>query len=75
LETLSDECVRAVEVVLAAGPCDEQAGAGGLHLVNSPVQQAPRADPDIKAMLDDRRKRSGAQSARIESEDNAPDAA
>ena len=74
------ECVRAVEAILSIrrepeSP-DERIRASGLRVVsNSEDHQPLTADPEMKAILDDMRRRYLVMHARLENESDTPDAA
>ena len=78
-EKPTEECERAVEAVLAMGGGGAKEGdgrAGDLRLVPSPVERPrPETDPDLKAMLDDMKRRYRVQCERIEQESDGKDAA
>jgi hypothetical protein len=79
-ERPTPECERAVEAVLAAG--DGGAGEGGgqagvLRLIPTPggAQKPAAADPELKEILDDLRRRYRVQRERIERDPDGKDAA
>jgi hypothetical protein len=79
-EIPTPECVRAVEAILSMrseleSP-DEQTRASGLRVVsNAEEPQLLIADPEVKAILDDMRRRYRVMHARLENESDTPDAA
>ena len=72
--------MRAVEAILSMrseleSP-DEQTRASGLRVVsNAEEPQLLIADPEVKAILDDMRRRYRVMHARLENESDTPDAA
>jgi hypothetical protein len=79
-EIPTPECVRAVEAILSMrsereSP-DERISASGLRVVgNAEDHQSLTADPEMKAILDDMRRRYLVMHARLENESDTPDAA
>jgi hypothetical protein len=79
-EIPTPECERAVEAILSMqsnleSPA-ERARARGLRVVNNAEEQQPlNVDPEMKAILDDMRRRYRVMHERLESESDTPDAA
>jgi hypothetical protein len=79
-ELSTPECVRAVEAILLiqsepASP-DERIRASGLRVVSKADDLQPlTTDPEMKAILDDMRRRYLVMHARLENESDTPDAA
>jgi hypothetical protein len=79
-ELPTPECERAVEAILSIrrepeSP-DERIRASGLRVVsNAEEHQTLNADPEMKAILDDMKRRYRVMHARLENESDTPDAA
>jgi hypothetical protein len=79
-EIPTPECVRAVEAILSIqseleSP-DKRIRANGLRVISNAEEHKPlTADPEMKAILDDMRRRYLAMHARMENESETPDAA
>ena len=79
-EIPTPECVRAVEAILsirrASESPDERIKASGLRVVsNSEEHELLTSDPEMKAILDDMKRRYLVMHARLENESDTPDAA
>jgi hypothetical protein len=79
-EIPTPECVRAVEAILSMRSelesSDERIRASGLRIVSTAEEYQPlTADPEMKAILDDMKRRSQAIHERLESNSDTPDAA
>jgi hypothetical protein len=79
-EIPTPECEAAVEAVLAVAKApdaiDEKIRNGGLRVVSSHEERPQLSpDPELKAMLDDMKRRYSVQRKRIEDMDDTPDAA
>ena len=79
-EIPTPECEAAVDAILtmksSLGPGGERDGSGRLRLIsNAPECKPAEADPEMKAILDDMKRRYRVMHERMESTDNTPDAA
>jgi hypothetical protein len=79
-ELPTPECEAAVEAILAmqsgSGSGGERNGASGFRLIsNSEEHKNTDAEPEIKALLDDMKRRSSVRSVRLEEVDDTLDAA
>jgi hypothetical protein len=79
-ELPTPECERAVEAILSMqsnleSP-DERSRASGLRVVSNAEGHEPlNVDPEMKAILDDMKRRYRVMHARLENESDTPDAA
>jgi hypothetical protein len=79
-EIPTSECERAVEAILSMrsdleSP-DERIRAGGLRVVSNAEEYEPlNCDPEMKAILEDMKRRYRVMHARLENESDTPDAA
>jgi hypothetical protein len=79
-EMPTPECEAAVEAILAKGSesnsVDDRIKASGLRVISNAEERKPLdADPELKAILDDMRRRYNVQRARLNDVDDTPDAA
>ena len=78
-ELPTPECEAAVEAILAmkcdSGSSREQDKASGLRLISSPEKQEPANDPEMKAVFDEVKQRSGIGHMCLEDGDDTLDAA
>jgi hypothetical protein len=79
-EIPTPECERAVEAILSMRsepePPDERVRASGLRVVSNVDGHQPlTTDPEMKAILDDMKRRYRVMHERLESERDTPDAA
>jgi hypothetical protein len=79
-EIPTPECERAVEAILLMRselePPDERIRASGLRVVSNVEEPQPlNVDPEMRAILEDMKRRYRVMHARIENESDTPDAA
>ena len=79
-ELPTPECVRAVEAILSTRrdpeSLDERIRASGLRVVSNADEHEPlNVDPEMKAILEDMKRRYLVMHARLENESDTPDAA
>lgn len=79
-EIPTPECVKAVEAILELkselGSHNERVRKNGLRVIaNAEVRKSPEVDPEMKAILDDMKRRYSVMRERIKDVDDTPDAA
>jgi hypothetical protein len=79
-EIPTPECERAVEKILSMKPepvsRDERIGGSGLQVISGAQERKPHeVDPEMKAILDDMKRRYSVMRERLKDVDDTPDAA